>query len=161
MHSPRLVLLLGVTALALSASPVWADSFVNFFRQQKIGQEIKVQGPFRRDSHQRNLFKKDYKTGKVEYYTVFVTVILPTHLIGSGSLTQEAQSLDAMVALYPDESVVKDLPVEGDHVWFIGTLFGYQYGREGITTDVGTGGPPYILLKRIEPVRPENPTPLP
>lgn len=157
MHSSRLALILGAAALALSASPVWADPFVNFFRQQKIGQEIKVQGPFRRDSHQRNFFARDDKTGKVEHYTFFVTVILPTYLIGNGSLTQKARGLDAMVALYPDESVVKNLPVEGDHVWFIGTLLGYQYGREGITTDVGTGGPPYLLLKNIEPISLEEP----
>lgn len=157
MHSPRFALLLSVAALALSASPVWADAFVNFFRHQKIGQEIKVQGPFWRDPHQRDLFKKDDKTGKVEYYTFFATVILPTHLIGNGSLIQRVQRLDIMVVLYPDESVVKDLPVEGDNVWFIGTLLGYQYGREGITTGVGTGGYPYILLKSLEPAEPEKP----
>ena len=151
MRSPRSVLLLGTAVVALLASPVWADPFVNFFRQQKIGQEIKVQGPFRRDSHQKNLFKKDDKTGQVEYYTFFDTVILPTHLMGNGSLTQKARGLDAVVVFYPDESMVKDLPVQGDNVWFIGTLLGYQYGVEGITLDVGTGGPPYILLKSTEP----------
>jgi hypothetical protein len=142
------------------ASPTRADPFVEFFRQQKIGQELKVQGPFRCNSQQMRVFKKDEKTGKVEYYTFFATVILPTQIIGSGSHTQKARGLDVLVVFYPDKDAVKDLPVEGDHVWFTGTLLGYQHG-DGITTGVGIGGPPYILLKGIEPAEPEKPTPSP
>ncbi len=160
MCSSRLALLLGMLVLVPTASPAWANPFVEFFRQQKIGQEIKVQGPFRRNSQQMKVFKKDDKTGEIEYYTFFATVILSTHLIGNGSLTQEARGLDTLVVFYPDENMVKDLPVEGDKVWFTGTLLGYQYG-DSITTDVGTGGYPYILLKSIEPVRLQNPAPPP
>ena len=161
MHPLRSVLILVVASLVLSAPPVWADAFVNFFRQQKIGQEIKVQGPFRRNSRQMNLFKKDDKTGKIEYYTFFGTVILPTHLSGNGSLTQEVRRMDVMMALYPDEDMVKDLPVEGAKVWFIGTLLGYRHGGEGITTGLGTGCPPLMLLKSLEPAEPEKPSPSP
>jgi hypothetical protein len=150
MRSPQFALLLGMVALVSLAPPVWADPFVEFFRQQKIGQELKVQGPFRRNSQQREVFKKDDKTGKVEYYTFFAMVVLPTHLIGNGSLTQEARGLDVLVVFYPDENMVKDLPVEGDKVWFTGTLLGYQFG-DGITTGAGIGGYPYILLKSVEP----------
>ncbi len=146
----RLALLLGIGALVSTAFPAWADPFVEFFRQQKIGQEIRIQGPFRRGFYKKRFFKKDYKTGQVENYEFFTTVILPTHLVGNGSLTQKPRRLDIVVVFYSNENLVRDLPLEGDHVWFIGTLLGYQHGTEGITTDVGTGGPPYMLLKSVE-----------
>jgi hypothetical protein len=53
----------GIFITGLLASPARADPFLKFFRQQKIGQEIKVQGPFRRNSKQMRVFKKDNKTG--------------------------------------------------------------------------------------------------
>ena len=64
------------------------------------------------------------------------------------------------MVFYPDEKVVKDLPIEGDNVWFTGTLLGYQYG-DGITTGAGIGGYPYLLFKSMEPAELEKPTPSP
>lgn len=149
-------MLTGVLTLGLCIQSVWADAFIDFFRRQRIGQEIWIQGPFRRNAQVKHLFKKDDKTGTVEYYTLFATVILPTHLIGNGSLRKEPRNLDTVVVFYPDESVVKDLPVQGNDVWFIGTLFGYQGGTTAITTSVGSGGYPYLLLKQVSPTRVEQ-----
>ena len=146
----RLWLAGAAMAVASLAYPARADEFVSFFQHQKIGQEIKVQGPFRRESYKRHLFKKNSTTGKVEHYDLFATVILPTALVGSGSLKQEPDRLDVLLAFYPDETLVIHLPEQGEGVWFIGTLLGYQYGREAVTDDVGTGGMPYLLLESVE-----------
>lgn len=153
MRISRSALLTVVAMFGLCVQSAWADAFVDFFRHQQIGQEIWVQGPFRRNAQVKHLFKKDDKTGAVEYYTLFATVILPTRLIGKGVLHKAPQNSDVVVVFYPDESAVKDLPVEGDNVWFIGTLFGYQGGTTAITTSVGSGGYPYLLLKQVLPAR--------
>jgi hypothetical protein len=156
MRIARSTLLTAVTMLGLCVQSAWADAFIDFFRHQQIGQEIWVQGPFRRNAQVKHLFKKDGKTGAVEYYTLFATVILPAHLIGNGVLHKAPRSSDVVVVFYPDESAVKDLPVEGNNVWFIGTLFGYQWGRQAITTSIGSGGYPYLLLQQVLPARVEQ-----
>lgn len=156
----RSALLTGVVTLGFFIQSVWADAFVDFFRHQQIGQEIWVQGPFRRNAQPKRLFKRDERTGAVEHYTLFATVILPTQLIGNGSLSKEPRGVDVVVVFYPEESIVNDLPVAGDNVWFNGTLFGYQGGKTAITTAVGAGGYPYLLLKKVLPARSEQP-PLP
>jgi hypothetical protein len=62
--------------------------------------------------------------------------------------------------LYPDEGVVKDVPEEGEDLWFTGTLIGYQYGISGITNSVFSGGAPYILLQHVShQPPPETPPP--
>ncbi len=54
-----------------------------------------------------------------------------------------------MLFLYPDEELVKDIPEDGEDLWFTGTLLGFQYGISGIVDSAFSGGDPYILLKRV------------
>lgn len=142
----------------------WADAFTNFFYHQKVGQKITITGKFSRYSYQRQFFENDYKTGDVAYFTYYGTKISPTLILGDGSLEWPPDRLERVLFLYPDEALVKDLPEEGENVWFTGTLIGYQYGISGITSDVGAGGIPYILLKQVstqppDKTRSQTPTP--
>ncbi|TMA56685.1 MAG: hypothetical protein E6J80_07390 [Deltaproteobacteria bacterium] len=137
----------------------WADAFVNFFYRQKVGQEITVTGGFRRFSYQKQFFRRDYKSGEVEYFEYFGMTMVPTKIIGNGSLSLRASVLDAMVFLYPDQELVKDLPEQGENLWFTGTLIGFQYGTSGIISSALSGGDPYILLKRISTQPPQETTP--
>lgn len=139
----------------ISVPAAWASSsFADFFLQQKIGQEITVTGEFFRFPKTRRFFRRDPQTGDVEYFTYFGASVVPTTILGNGALSQEPRSLDAMLLLYPDEEMVKDLPEAGDNIWFTGTLLGYQYGASGITEAFGIGGRPYLLLKRFSPLPP-------
>jgi hypothetical protein len=141
--------------LLLSAS-AWADAFVNFFSKQKVGQEITVTGGFRRFSYKRKFFRRDYKTGEVEHFEYFGMSMVPTRIIGDGSLSLPASLFDTMLFVYPDEELVKDLPETGENLWFTGTLIGFQYGINGITDGALSGGDPYILLKRISREPPQE-----
>ena len=142
--------------LLLCSVPTWANPFLDFFAQQKMGQEITLTGGFRRFSYKRQFFQRDHKTGKVEYFTYFGTTIIPTQIIGNGSLSLQANPLDMIVLLYPDQDLVEDLPERGNNIWFTGTLIGFQYGVSGITDALGIGGPPYILLKRVSTWPPDT-----
>ena len=146
--------------LLLSAS-AWADAFVNFFSKQKVGQEITVTGGFRRFSYKRKFFRRDYKTGAVEHFEYFGMSMVPTRIIGDGSLSLPASLFDTMLFVYPDEELVKDLPETGENLWFTGTLIGFQYGISGITNGALSGGDPYILLKRVSSQAPSEATPPP
>ena len=137
----------------------WADAFVNFLLKQKVGQEITVTGGFRRFSYKKQFFRRDDKTGEVEYFEYFGMTMVPTKIIGNGSLSLRASVLDAMVFLYPDQELVKDLPEQGENLWFTGTLIGFQYGTSGIISSALSGGDPYILLKRISTQPPQETTP--
>ncbi len=144
--------------LLLSAS-AWADAFVNFFSKQKVGQEITVTGGFRRFSYKRKFFRRDYKTGEVEHFEYFGMSMVPTKIIGDGSLSLPASLFDTMLFVYPDEELVKDLPETGENLWFTGTLIGFQYGISGIINSAFSGGDPYILLKRISHESPQESPP--
>jgi hypothetical protein len=133
----------------VSSTQAWSDEFVNFFRKQKMGQEITVTGGFRRFSYRRHFFQRDYKTGDVQYFDYFGTSMVPTKIIGDGSLSLRASLFDTMLLVYPDEELVKDLPEQGENLWFTGTLVGFQYGISGIIDSALSGGDPYILLKKI------------
>jgi hypothetical protein len=140
----------GIAILVLLLSELaWADAFVRFLYQQKVGQEMTVTGYFRRFSHKKQFFRRDERTGKVEYFEFYGMTIIPTQIIGNGSLSLQANVLDSVLLLYPDQDLVKDLPEQGANIWFTGTLLGFQYGISGITSAPGSGGDPYILLKRV------------
>ena len=83
----------------------------------------------------------------MDYFTFFGVEVVPTTIIGNGTLSQEPRQIDSLLLLYPDEELVRDLPEAGDQIWFTGTLLGYQHGASGITEAFGIGGMPYILLK--------------
>lgn len=150
-----------VIFLALMLSrPVWAaNAFVRFFALQKVGQEITITGPFRRSFYKRDFFQKNDKTGEVQHFDYFGTTMIPTHIVGNGSLVQKASRLDTVLFLYPDEELVKDLPEQGDNLWFTGTLLGFQYGIGGIVNSAFSGGNPYILLKRVSTQPPQEAQP--
>jgi len=142
-----------LSGLAVSAllwnSPVWADAFVEFFAKQKVGQEITVTGGFRKFHYKRQFYQRDYLTGEVQYFDYFGLSMVPTTIIGDGTLSIVASLFDTMLFVYADEALVRDLPEEGDNFWFTGTLIGYQYGINGITSGARSGGDPYILLRHI------------
>jgi hypothetical protein len=151
--APRSVLLFAVVSIVLSG-PAWADEFVNFLVKQKIGQELTVTGGFRRFSYKRRFYRRDYKTGDVENFEYFGMTMVPTMILGNGSLSLKANIIDSMLFLYTDLDLVKDIPEQGENLWFTGTLIGYQYGISGIITSPYSGGDPYVLLKRISTVAP-------
>ena len=124
-----------------------AACFADFFPKQQVGQEMTLTGQFYRFSYARRFFRRDPKTGQVEYFTFFGVEVVPTTIIGNGTLSQEPRQIDSLLLLYPDEELVRDLPETGDQIWFTGTLLGYQHGASGITSAFGIGGMPYILLK--------------
>jgi hypothetical protein len=138
-----------VCLVSLSSSLVWADAFVEFFTKQKVGQEITVTGGFRRFSYKRQFFQRNDKTGEVKYFDYFGVSMVPTKIVGNGSLSIPASLFDTMLLVYSDETLVKDLPQEGQDMWFTGELIGYQYGISGIISSALSGGDPYILLKRV------------
>lgn len=134
----------------LSSGPACAaDAFVRFFSLQTVGQEITLTGHFHRFSYKRQFFERNYKTGEVHYFDYFGMTMTPTQIIGNGSFSQEANRLDTVLFLYPDEALVKDIPEDGEDLWFTGTLLGFQYGISGIVDSAFSGGDPYILLKRV------------
>jgi len=144
------ILRTGLALLALLwTSPVWADAFVEFFTKQKVGQEITVTGGFRRFHYKRRFYQRDHRTGEVQYFDYFGLSMVPTTIIGDGTLSIVASLFDTMLFVYADEALVNDLPEEGENLWFTGTLIGYQYGINGITSGALSGGDPYILLKHI------------
>lgn len=145
----------------LVSAPAWADAFVNFLLKQKVGQAITATGSFRRFSYKKQFFRRDDKTGDVEYFDYFGMTLVPTTIIGDGSLSQKASRLDTVLFLYADEELVKDLPEQGENLWFTGTLIGFQYGISGIISSPASGGDPYILLKRISTQPPPDITPSP
>lgn len=151
----------GVTVLTLlSSRPAWtADAFIRFFALQKVGQEVSLTGHFSRFNYKRQFFERNDKTGEVRYFDYFGMTLTPTRIVGSGAFSQEANKQDSVLFLYPDEGLVKDVPEEGEDLWFTGTLIGYQYGISGITNSVFSGGAPYILLQRISHQPPETPPP--
>lgn len=133
-----------------------AACFADFFQQQKVGQEMTLTGEFYRFPQTRRFFRRDYKTGRVDYFTFFGVSVVPTTIIGNGTMSQEARSIDSLLLLFPDEGLVQDLPETGEQIWFTGTLLGYQYGASGITDAFGIGGMPYILLKRFSDQAPDT-----
>jgi hypothetical protein len=145
-----------ILAMLLLGPSARADGFVDFFYKQKVGQELSLTGHFSRGFKQQQFFERDFKTGEVEYFKYSGTFISPTTIIGNGSLTWPPRSLETVLMLYPDERLVKDLPEQGENVWFTGTLIGYQYGLSGITSDVSAGGVPFILLKRVSTEPPDS-----
>ena len=155
-----------VLVIALLSSHLsWAaDAFVRFFARQPVGQEITVTGHFHRFHYKRQFFQRNDKTGEVLYFDYYGMSLIPTRVVGTGSLAQEANRLDTLLFLYPDEELVKNLPEQGDDVWFTGTLLGFQYGISGITNSAYSGGEPYLVLKQIaspppqESQAPQNPS---
>ena len=146
----------------LSSGPAWtADAFVHFFSLQPVGQELTLTGHFHRFNYKRKFFERNDKTGEVHYFDYFGTTLAPTRIIGKGSFTQEASWLDNVLFLYPDEELVKDLPEQGEDLWFTGTLIGFQYGISGIIRSAFSGGDPYLLLKRVSQQPPQEPAPPP
>ena len=135
-----------VMLVAGTPMPV-AACFADFFPKQQVGQEMTLTGQFYRFSYARRFFRRDPKTGQVDYFTFFGVEVVPTTIIGDGTLSQEPKQIDSLLLLYPDEELVRDLPEKGDKIWFTGTLLGYQHGASGITSAFGIGGMPYILLK--------------
>ena len=135
-----------------------ADSFVRFFANQKVGQEITVTGGFRRfpDRDKRQYFLRDSQTGDVEYVEYYGMTMLPSLVVGNGSVSMKASVIDKMLMFYADRDLVKDIPLKGESYWFTGTLIGYQYGTMGITRGMGVGGDPYILLKKVSAQPPEG-----
>ena len=147
------------TAFFYSSSEVRADAFVRFFANQKIGQEITVTGGFRRfpDQDKRRYFIRDRQTGEVEYVEYYGMTMLPTLVVGNGTVSMKASVMDRILLFYSDRDLVKDIPLNGESYWFTGTLIGYQYGTMGITRGMGIGGDPYILLRSVSATPPETP----
>jgi len=139
----------------------WADPFVEFFTKQKVGQEITVTGGFRKFSYKRQFYERDHKTGDVKYYEYFGMSMVPTQIFGNGALALKASLYNTLLFVYADDALVKDLPEEGQDLWFTGTLIGYQYGINGITSGALSGGDPYILLMRISNQPPQEAIPVP
>ena len=137
-----------------------ADALVRFFANQKIGQEITVTGGFRRfpDRDKRRYFIRDGRTGEVEYVEYYGMTMLPTLVVGNGTVSMQASIMDRILLFYADRDLVKDIPLKGESYWFTGTLIGYQYGTMGITRGMGIGGDPYILLRSVSATPPETPT---
>jgi hypothetical protein len=138
----------------LFCDQIWADEFVKFLAKQQVGQEITVTGGFRRFSYKKRFYRRDDKTGEVENFEYFGMTMVPTMIIGNGKLLLRANVIDSMLLLYPDPELVKDLPEQGENLWFTGTLIGFQYGISGIINSPFSGGDPYILLKRISAIAP-------
>jgi len=140
-----------VLAIVLLSSHLsWAaDPFVRFFARQPVGQEITVTGRFRLFHYKRQFFQRNDKTGEVRYFDYFGLTLIPTRIVGNGSLAQDANRLDTLLFLYADEELVKNLPEQGENVWFTGTLLGFQYGISGITNSAYSGGEPYLVLKNV------------
>jgi hypothetical protein len=152
--------LVAVCTLLVSAQ-ARADAFVEFFTKQKVGQEITVTGGFRKFHYKRQFYERNIKTGDVKYYEYFGMSMVPTQIFGVGSLALKASLHDTILFVYADETLVNDLPEEGQDVWFTGTLIGYQYGINGITSGALSGGDPYILLTRISKQPPPEAMPVP
>ena len=145
-------------ALLYPSAEAWADAFVRFFAEQKVGQEITVTGGFRRfpDLDKRRYFIRDRRTGDVEYVEYYGMTMLPTLVVGNGSVSMKASIMDRILLFYSDRALVKDIPLKGESYWFTGTLIGYQYGTMGITRGMGIGGDPYILLRSVSATPPER-----
>ena len=77
-------------------SVTWADAFVRFFVQQKVGQKIAVTGGFRRfpTRPKKQYFMRDSMTGNVEYMGYFGMTMVPTLLVGNGSVSIKASLMD-------------------------------------------------------------------
>jgi hypothetical protein len=150
-----------VACTLLVSAQAWADAFVEFFTKQKVGQEITVTGGFRKFHYKRRFYERNHRTGDVKYYEYFGMSMVPTQIFGVGSLAQKASLHDTILFVYADETLVKDLPEEGQDVWFTGTLIGYQYGINGITSGALSGGDPYILLTRVSKEPPPQAIPMP
>jgi hypothetical protein len=140
-------------------SRVLADEFVNFLAKQKIGQEITVTGGFRRFDYKKHFFHRNDKTGEVKNFDYFGIAVVPTVIIGNGILSLQANVIDAVLLLYEDQELVKDLPEQGKNMWFTGTLIGFQYGVSGMITSPFSGGDPYLLLNRISAIAPPDVSP--
>ena len=154
-------LLTGIAFLSLDTE-VRANGFVRFFANQKIGQEIIVTGGFRRfpDQDKRRYFVRDRQTGEVEYVEYYGMTMLPTLVVGNGTVSMKASIMTRILLFYADRALVKDIPLKGESYWFTGTLIGYQYGTMGITRGMGVGGDPYILLRSVS-ANPPDTLPLP
>jgi hypothetical protein len=150
-----------VAATLLVNTSAWADAFVEFFTKQKVGQEITVTGGFHKFAYKRQFYERNHKTGDVKYYEYFGMSMVPTQIFGDGSLALKASLHDTLLFVYTDDTLVKDLPEEGQDLWFTGTLIGYQYGINGITSGALSGGDPYILLKRVSTQPPQEAIPIP
>jgi hypothetical protein len=149
-----------VSLALLSSGPSWAaDAFVRYFARQKVGQEITITGHFHRFHYKRQFFRRNDKTGDVQYFDYYGIALTPTQVVGNGSFAQEARRIDTVLLLYPDEALVKHLPDQGENLWFTGTLLGYQYGISGIVNSAYSGGDPYILLKRVSTQPPQESAP--
>ena len=143
-------LLIGVALLSPSAE-ARAGALVRFLAKQKVGQEITVTGGFQRfpDQDKRRYFIRDSRTGDVEYVEYYGMTMLPTLIVGNGTVSIQASIMDRILLFYSDRALVKDIPLKGESYWFTGTLIGYQYGTMGITRGMGVGGDPYILLRSV------------
>ena len=135
-----------------------AGAFVRFFANQKVGQEITVTGGFRRfpNRGKRRYFVNNARTGEVEYVEYYGMTMVPSLVVGKGSVSMKASLMAKMLLFYSDPALVSDIPLQGDSYWFTGTLIGYQYGTTGITRGMGMGGDPYILLKSVSAKPPED-----
>ena len=133
-----------------------AACFADFFQQQQVGQEITLTGEFYRFPRTRRFFRRSEKTGHVDYFTFFGVSVVPTTIIGNGTMAQGARPIYSLLLLFPDETLVRDLPQTGARVWFTGTLLGYQHGASGITKVFSIGGLPYILLKHFSDQAPDS-----
>ena len=152
-----LPLFIGMTFFYPSAE-ARADALVRFFANQKVGQEITVTGGFRRfpDQDKRRYFIRDRQTGEVEYVEYYGMTMLPTLVVGNGSVSMKASIMARMLLFFSDRDLVKDIPLKGESYWFTGTLIGYQYGTVGITRGMGIGGDPYILLRSVSATPPDT-----
>ena len=150
------------TAFFYPSAEARADAFVRFFANQKVGQEITVTGGFRRfpDRDKQRYFIRDRQTGEVEYVEYYGMTMLPTLVVGNGTVSMKASIMTRMLLFYSDRALVKDIPLKGESYWFTGTLIGYQYGTMGITRGMGVGGDPYILLRSVS-ANPPDTLPLP
>ncbi len=150
-------LLTGITLLSLGTE-VRANALVRFFANQEIGQEIIVTGGFRRfpDRDKRRYFIRNSQTGEVEYVEYYGMTLLPTLVVGNGTVSLKASIMARMLLFFSDRALVKDIPLKGESYWFTGTLIGYQYGTMGITRGMGIGGDPYILLRSVSATPPDT-----
>ena len=146
------------TAFFYPSAEARANAFVRFFANQKVGQEITVTGGFRRfpDQDKRRYFIRDSQTGEVEYVEYYGMTMLPTLVVGNGTVSMKASIMARMLLFFSDRDLVKDIPLKGETYWFTGTLIGYQYGTMGITRGMGIGGDPYILLRSVSATPPDT-----
>ncbi len=57
-------------------------------------------------------------SGKVEYVEYYGMTMLPTLVVGNGTVAMKASIMDRMLLFYADRDIVKDIPLTGEAYWY-------------------------------------------